>query len=445
MYPCATPFILLALLSILPERADAQQNLRAHFTHNAGAKHSKTEEIRKAQEYLKNWPEPLRSALFAEYDELLFTDDGSSPYLNGGAKRTWEGEIAPGRDTSDQAKYLGLDGQVHPWCITVRSKTPERSQEWRDIKNAVAKYGEKAVLATYAQDRTLLKKLFANRNKGTAIIQRIITEQQNKQAQQSPVSKKEAREAAAILKAMEKMEPESRRAVLACLRKDISPMDALNHCYADSEGKMCCVYEQLHGGDCVNEALDILARAAQEDEIGQKVLSKLEKGNKAMERGEKLRSLYLEATQKQYEAALAKIEAEIAARSGEPDEEATLKATVASIENVQDRLCRAALIRIAAEHMNVEQLFSEIVQDSWHVPHSCYDVLSQADMLENAIKLMSEVETHAGLGDAVASRFSSEIASMEKEREKRGTLINLASKQYEAEAARKNLRELEQN
>lgn len=432
-----TKMITLSLLCLIPAQAATKHKKDADYSESTSSGLSRLESIKLAQKHIQGWPPLLQEAFFAEQMELLFMEDGSLPYENNGEKRSWPGETAPTKEVRKKAQFVGTDGKLHDWWDEGHREVEYHSQyrsEWRDVKNTIAKYNERAVLSPFSKEIDKLKKLHAEKTKSPEEIRR-------EEARHERALKNADKDAENILKSMGKMKTEARMAILACLEEGVSLQNALSHSYANSDGTLCFVYETLQGEDNVNEALEILDKAGQVEVIGTKVLSKFGKRIKALQKGEKFRALHLEAAEKQYEAyqALSDTQTtEVADNEGELLEEVRGR-----VDKTQDRLCRMVLLRIISEEMSVKELFSKIVLDSWHAPHSCFDVLVETNQLDQALQLMANLDASDNLRKELASLYASEYKSEKRELEKRRSRIVLALKQYEAKQAKENLKELQ--
>lgn len=430
----------LAVLFLAPPVVAAhRQHTGVQFTHRAGAEPGKKKEIANAKEYLRKWPDILRDAFLAECYELLFTDDGSLPYKDGGKMHNWPGEIAPSRDVSNVAKFIASDGKPHLWRfegLDIKAGKPDLNQQWRDVKNTIAKYGDKAVMDSFAKEIADLKLKFANRNKSAADIQR-------EKARQRHAAKNVSKEADSILKGMQnKLDAASRQAFLACLADGVSVQDALSHTYVNPDGELCFVYEDLLSGCCVEEFLQLLQKASATEGTGAAVLDKFDKKVAALKKSKGMRSLLLQATQKQYEADLALMEAKQMNSSTAESGDSVARSVAALIDNEKDPLCRAALVAIATEKLTPGDLFVQAVFDDESIPHSCYDVLSHADMLDKAADLMVKVHACAGPRYDMAEKYDAEVQARQSAGQKRDGLIQVALKTHEAQEARKHLKKV---
>lgn len=424
-----------------------------HFSHYAAVKpNNRLQIIEVAIHKMKNWDSTRRDAFLADYAGLLFTDDGKSPYLNG-VRKPYAGKPldltalgnlsstdleSPTKRVKKDAKFIATDGKVYYWCKDVVDKvTSSDKADWWYVDGAISKYGDK-VTSAFSDELDALKQNYQARKKDGQLAQQ-------EQMKQQRAVKNTSKKADSISKSMAKgkMEKGVRNALLACLMESVDPEDALFQSYANSKGELCFVYEELKQADSLNDALLILDDAVNDYDVCTKVLSNFDKERRAMEKGERLRALHRQAAQKQYEACEVQLESQLPDNGGGLDEASLIQAASEIIEQVHDKPCRAALCRIAAEGLTVKQLFEETVLDAWHIPQSCYDVLSKAGMLEKAYTLMAYVAEYKGVSNELATRYSNECEALRKELAKRDNLIQLAQKKYEAHKAQKSLKELE--
>lgn len=427
-------------LQVAPAQARQERSAR-QFVQYASAGATKRLEINRVKGYLRSWPAILRDAFLCEYAELLYMDDGSLPYTNGGEKFHYDGELEPCRGVRSEAKFIGSNGEKYLWCKEgrdTRAEKPERIQEWRDVKNTMARYGDKAVMDSFSKEIAVLREKFANRNKSAQDIQK-------EKKQRQLTAKQAAKEANSILKGMQgKLDANSRTALLACLSDNVAPQDALSHTYVNPQGELCFVYEDFLNGCCVEEALEMLDKA-QSSEVSQQILARHDKATKAMQKGQRLREIRMQYAQKQYEALAAAMKAkESNGGKGAEADRAGNHPALGRIDKVEDSACRAALVRIAAEQFTPEQLFTETVQDAEGILHTCFDVLWKADMMEQACALMREAAEDSALGESIAKRYAADCEAWEKARERRETLMQAALKEFEAKAAKDKLKRAEQ-
>lgn len=427
-------------LQVAPAQARQERSAR-QFVQYASAGATKGAELNRVKGYLRSWPTPLRDSFLCEYADLLYMDDGSLPFENGGEKHQFDGELEPVRVVRSEAKFVGSDGIKRLWRIEgqdIRKKRPGGMQEWRDVKNAMARYGDKAVMDSFSKEIAVLREKFANRNKSAQDIQK-------EKKQRQLTAKQAAKEANSILKGMQgKLDANSRTAFLACLSDNVAPQDALSHTYVNPQGELCFVYEDFLNGCCVEEALEMLAKA-QSNEVSQQILARHDKATKAMQKGQRLREIRMQYAQKQYEALSAAMKAkESNGGKGAEADRAGNHPALGRIDKVEDSACRAALVRIAAEQFTPEQLFTETVQDAEGILHTCFDVLWKADMMEQACALMGEAAEDSALGESIAKRYAADCEAWEKARERRETLMQAALKEFEAKAAKDKLKRAEQ-
>lgn len=446
--------LILSLSCLSSLQVTGAREQGGHYTHYAAAKpNNRLEIINSAINKLKNWDSVRREAFLADYAGLLFTDDGKSPYLNG-VRKPYAGkplDLAvledlrysmdfelPTKRVKKDAKFIATDGREYYWCKDVVDgvRSSDRA-DWWYVDGAISKYGDK-VISAFSDELDALKQNYETKKKDRQLAQ-------EKQMAQQRAVKNTSKKADSISKSMAKgkMEKGVRTALIACLMESVAPEDALSHSYANSKGELCFVYEELKQADNLNDALLILDDAVNDDVVCTKVLSNFDKERKAMEKGERLRALLRQAAQKQYEACEVQLESQWSDNGGELAEESLLQAATEMIEQVHNTPCRAALCRIAVDGLTVKQLFEETVLDAWHIPQSCYDVLSKAGMLEKAYTLMAYVAEHKSVFSKLAKRYSNECEALRKELAKRDNLIQLAQKQYEAHKAQKSLKELE--
>ena len=413
---------------------------------------SRHEEIKLAQKHLQEWPSLLREALFVDIAELHYMEDGSLPYANNGEKRSWPGEIAPSKQVRRHAKFIGTDGKPHACDEIAGNMQPEHHKQWVEVKNAVAKYGERVVFAPFLSDFDKIKKYHADKTKGQEKNQREEAEHtqregaehtQREEAERAHALKNADKYTENILKSMGKLKEGSRMAILACLQENIPLQNALSHSYADSAGSLRFVFETLQGEGNLNESLEILDKAGQVEEIRGKVLDKLAKRVKTLQKGATLRSFHIDAAQKQYEVYLALTDAQASGEDNASNEGKILADTMEMIDKTQAPLYRMVLLCIICEKMQVEDLFSKIVLDTRHAPHTCFDVLSETNHLDQALQLMANLDASVNLRKDLASLYSSEYERLEHELKKRESLIVLTFKQYKAKEARDNLKELQ--
>lgn len=419
--PMAWILSLLFLAQGLPTELQAQE---IHFRAGASSEKNHENEINEVQGRIKSWPALMRDALLAERAELVFMDDGSIPYENDGRRFTSSEDLLPSKKIREEAKFIGTDGRTHLWCAEgrdIQSKKKNLYQEWRDVRRAMAELGEKKVLAAFSKELNVMKQKFADKDKSAADLQK-------EKLQRQQAARNAGKEAEGILKVMqEKMESGARMAVLACLMGKVSSHDALNYTYANSKGELCFVYNQLQHDKCLNEALQILEKVALADEIGKKVVSKQDKIAKALQKGAKLRAQRMKATLKQYDAC----QAEFKGHGGVNRDKRKLvdisKAACDMVAQVQDPTCKAALLCIASDGLSPKELFTKEVVDSQNVPHSCYDALSDAGMVEQALCLIRDIQEHRGLDKALVNAFSKECDNQKSARRKRADSIAMAA------------------
>lgn len=356
---------------------------------------------------------------------LLFTDDGSLPYEHDGKTFISGDDPHPGTIVRADAKFMGTDGKAHLWerdGRDLRLKKREWRDEWLFVRNAMHKHGEETVLAPFSRELRTLKQNFAKNNMSPE-------EKRQDKLRRQQAAKNAAKEAEGILKTMrDKIGPESRQAILACMLERVLPNETVLHSYANDKGELRFVYEQLLADDCLEEGLRILETADLADEIGQKVLHKMGKTCKALQKGAKMRALSKEAAQKQYEAYLAEQEAQNGKGAMVEREDQFCKDAENRINQVQDGLCKAALIVPATKEMTAADLFSEVVMDSKDIPHSCYDVLEKANKLDDAFFIMRGVASHKGAAKALSETFSQEKEKRKKALKKRENLVKDAPK-----------------
>lgn len=446
--------LFLSFFFLSSTQVTGVQEQGGHFTHYAAAQpNNRLEIIDTAINKLKNWKAVRRDAFLADYAGLLFTDDGKTPYLNG-VRKPYAGKPldlavledlrystdfeSPSKRVKKEAKFIATDGKEYYWCKDVVDgiRSSDRA-DWWYVDGAISKYGDK-ITSSFSDELDTLKQNYEAKKKDRQFAQ-------EKQMSRQRMMKNTAKKANSISKSMAKgtMEKGVRNALLACMIERVAPEDALFHSYANSKGELCFVYEELKQADCLNDALLILDDAVNDDEVCAKVLSNFDKERKALEKGERLRSLHRQAAQTQYEACEVQLESQMSDSGGELDEESYLQVTIEMIEQVHNKPCRAALCRIAVDSLTVKQLFEETVLDAWHIPQSCYDVLSKAGMLEKAYTLMAYVAEHKSVSCELATRYSNECEAQRKQLIKRDNLIQLSQKQYEAHKAQKSLKELE--
>ena len=172
------------------------------------------------------------------------------------------------------------------------------------------------------------------------------------------------------------------------------------------------------------------------------MLDKLAKRVKTLQKGATLRSFHIEAAQKQYEVYLTLKDTQTSGEDNASNEGKILADTMEMVDKAQAPLYRMVLLCIICEKMQVEDLFSKIVLDTRHAPHTCFDVLSETNHLDQALQLMANLDASVNLRKDLASLYSSEYESLERELKKRESLVVLTFKQYEAKEARENLKEL---
>lgn len=446
--------LLMSLLCLTPLQITGAREQGVLFTHYAAAKASnRLEIIDAAINKLKNWDEKRRDAFLADYEGLLFTDDGKSPYLNG-VRKPYAGKPldlaaieglrysmdfeSPTKRVKREAKFIATDGKEYYWGKDVVDgvRSSDRA-DWWYVDGAMSKYGDK-IAPSFSDVLDTLKQNYEAKKKDGQLAQ-------EKQMAQQRTVVNTSKKADSISKSMAKgkMGKGARTALLACLKESVSLEDALFHRYANSKGELCFVYEELKQADCLNDALMILDDAEKNNDVCAKVLSNFDKERKALEKGERLRALHRQAAQKQYEACEVQLESQSSDNGGVHDGESRLQAAIDLIEQVHDKPCRAVLCLIATDKLTIKQLFEETVLDAWHIPQSCYDVLSKAGMLEQAYTLMAYVAEDKSVSNKLAARYSGECDSQRKELEKRDNRIQLAQKQYEAHKAQESLKELE--
>lgn len=439
----------------------------AKKSHGGENKHNSTgaasnEAIKTAEDYIKNWPVSLRDAHIAFSYELYFVEDGSSPFQEGGRETYYvQNGIKMPKTIRAETKFIATDGKEYGlnsaiWNTLKSSTTPEY-KEWSFILATEQKYSVDTVLSSYSKEVKIMRQYFAQRNmssngtQGEDNMQKDDPQEdvqeeddQEEEVQEERSQKEQARDFKNVTKKIQQeIAGEARTALVACLLEDVPVQKALKHSYANSKGEQCFVYEQLLHEGCLEAVLEVLDKTRKSPSIKQKVLAKFEKKRKSLEKGEKLRALHMQALQKQYEAYEAEVKSQITGDSDESDVKSTFNDAVGIIEQAKEPLCRAALLQIAAKGLNIKQLFSETVLDSQQASHSCYDVLNNAGMLEQAFKMMMNVAESRILADKLAARYPDEHEAQKEGREKRDKSIRLALKQYEAKALQNDIRELE--
>lgn len=405
---------------------------------NTKADTTDVKSVNEARGYLKKWPSRLRSAFIALAYQLFFTDDGSEPFEEIAVEKGKPKPVSiPPMDIKDEAKFIAVDGRTFVWKKEVRSISTDEKLEFRTVLQTARKIGSSAVLSPFEKEVETMKQNFEDRDKSKEEIK------QEKILRQR-AEKTTNRDYKTIMHVLhQELSEAARTAVLACLVKEVPPQRALEHSYPNSKGKLCFVYEQLQQDGNLEKALEILDKVKWNARIREMVLSKFEKKEASLEKGQKMRALLMETVQKQYESYEAGVRAEEPAESGTRDRESVLRATIDMIDQVKDPLCKASLIHIAANGLTVEQIFSETVLDAQRVPHSCYDALHESNALEQAFSLMVSISEGKDLVEDLASHYSSQCSELKNGKDKRGTTIRLALKQYEAKAAQKNIQDLE--
>lgn len=396
------------------------------------------ESLNEARGYLKKWPSSLRSAFIALAYQLFFTDDGRAPYKELAVPKGKPKPVSiPPMDIKDGAKYVAVDGSIIVWNEKVSTISPSEKREFTAVIRTARKIGASPILSPFEKEVETMKQNFEDRGKSKEEIK------QEKILRQR-AEKTTGRDYKTIMHVLhQELSEEAQTAVLACLVKKVSLQEALGHSYPNSKGKLCFVYEQLQQGGSLEKALEILDKVKWNAGIRQMVLSKFEKKEASLKKGEKMRALLMEAAQKQYESYEAGVRTEDTAESGAGDGESVLGATIDMIDKVEDPLCRASLIHIGTNGLTMEQIFSETVLDAQNAPHTCYDALRKGDALDQAFSLMLSISEDKDLVEGLASHYASQCRELEKAKEKRDKKIQLALKQYEAKAAQKNIQELE--
>ena len=439
----------------------AKKSHAAEDKRNA-TKEASNDPIKTSEGYIKNWPVSLRDGLIAYSYKLYFMEDGSSPFTEGGSETYYVKDgIKMPKTLKTEAKFIATDGKVYRlnsavWD-TFRSSTTTWNTEWSFVLATQKQYSVDAVMASYSKEVKIMKKYFSQRDKMGKAVQEDDNDKedgsqednpqeddQQEEVQDERSQKEQVRDFKNVAKKIQhEIVGEARTALVACLVGNVPVQEALKHSYANSKGEQCFVYEQLLHENCLEAVLEVLDKTGKSPAIGQKVLAKFDKKRRSLEKGEKLRALRMQALQKQYEAYEAEVKSQITGSSDEVDEKSVLDGSVGMIEQAKEPLSRAALLQIAAKKLDMKQLFSETVLDSQQVSHSCYDVLSNAGMLEQAFKMMMNVAESRSLADKLATRYPDEYAAQGEGREKRDKSIRLALKQYEAKALQNDIRELE--
>lgn len=434
----------------------------AKKSHARENKHNSTKEtsngaIKTSEDYIRNWPVSLRDGLIAYSYKLYFMEDGSSPFEEGGSETYYvkDGINMP-KTLKSEVRFIATDGKEYRlnsavWN-TFNSSTTSWDKEWSFILATQQKYSVDAVLASYSKEVKIMKKYFSQRDKRGEVAQEDDNDKddsaqgddQEEDVQEERSQKEQARDFKNITKKIQQeIVGEARTALVACLVENVPVQKALKSSYANSKGEQCFVYEQLLHEDCLEAVLEVLDTTKKSPAVRQKVLAKFEKKRKSLAKGEKLRTLHMQVLQKQYEAYEAEVKSQISGNGDETDVKNGLDTAVCIIEQAKAPLCRAALLQIATKELNIQQLFSEAVLDSQQTPHSCYDVLNNAGMLEQAFKMILNVARTRSLTAELSSRYSDECEAQENGQKKRENSIRLALKKYEAKAAKNDILELE--
>ncbi len=439
----------------------------AKKSHARENKHNSTKEtsngaIKTSEDYIKNWPVSLRDGLIAYSYKLYFMEDGSSPFKEGGSETYYvkDGINMP-KTLKSEVRFIATDGKEYRlnsavWN-TFNSSTTSWDKEWSFILATQQKYSVDAVLASYSKEVKIMKKYFSQRDKRGKVAQEDDNDKddsaqeddpeeddQEEDVQEERSQKEQARDFKNITKKIQQeIVGEARTALVACLVENVPVQKALKSSYANSKGEQCFVYEQLLHEDCLEAVLEVLDTTKKSPAVRQKVLAKFEKKRKSLAKGEKLRTLHMQALQKQYDAYEAEVKSQISGNGDETDVKNGLDAAVCIIEQAKEPLCRAALLQIAKKELNIQQLFSEAVLDSHQTSHSCYDVLNNVGMLEQAFKMMMNVAENRSLPAELSSRYPDECEAQENGQKKRENSIRIALKKYEAKAAKNDILELE--
>lgn len=398
--------------------------------------------VQKTQQMIQSLPEDLRCCYLCEMEELVFMEDGSFPYSNGGQKEYNANEQNSYKLILQGAKFISLDGQPRDW-YGVLENSGLRYSTWVEIKRGVGKCGKDAVNRPFKEDIQKLKKLFARRNRildeikrGRYNPEKYTKERIPGQSGGNDDGKAEAQALARALAMLKEMKSKSaRNVVLSAITGNTSAKDLFNQAYASPEGELIYAFDALEKAKALEDATKIVDMMPSSEASDSALQKKHEKALTSLKRGRNLRALRLESFSRSLDAARACVNAEGAGQN--------TTELMALFKAVEDPVCRVAVADAVVEGYTPQELFENYVEDGDSLPVNCYDIILRSDAEETLLKLMAGAEQNSELREAIAQASTKERAELANARHSRENRIKAARSRIEAQEARERLRKAE--
>ena len=424
------------------------------------------QKLKNVQQALLTMPEIDRASFLCEIEGLLFMEDGSLPYENGGAIMGYnEEELYYYKDVRRDAKFISPDGTVHTWWQVhdgilrnhaVRAKLIES-------KRGLAECGQNAVIRPFRHEIRQLKKYFDNHTRILADIKlgrynpekyklgkaqpEVLTVSSTAPAA-APVTKQLSK----ALNMLKDLKDQKTRNVIVMAVLNEATTDTLHEqAYISPKGEVIYALEELENAGALTTAAKILGtlkEAGDAASAASAVSDRYTKTIASVRHGQELRNLRMENFSRNLDAMRAKIEEDVANNDSPVRGKMAVVEALRALQEIVDPVCRVAVAVSIAEPHTPQDVFESSFIDKNHHCVNGYDIIRRNHAEETLLMLMAAAAQHEEVRDAVKSAYEKELTEQQAEQDKasqrRASRVKSVLSELEAKKAKERLKKAEE-